>query len=311
MAKIASDKLPVLLLFSHRGSIRLFFKDFCKERYSLVEVEDQNELADKLIHTKLSVVVLDERATSTMFSLCQNIQKNRLLNETPLFLISNELKRSIIKKFTHAGVTDFIREPLDQEALLACLTQWEKSKLIENKIGPLAKKIQPPSLAITPLKQKKIALPNQALTKIKETLEAKSSLSLVLVEIPIMKKVKNEWGLEPFLDLEKIIKNELSQFLRPQDFLIEAGEGKYGFILPSTSHEVAQILSQTLQEALKNKKFQIKKGKVTISLSLAIVTLKADQLQSQTAYDSLEKMLLTGEAYLEKAKKIGGRIVSN
>lgn len=311
MAKISSDKLPVIVLFSKKSSTRVFFKNFCHDLYFLLEVSNTETLLEKLQQLKIFALVIDEKVTSHLFELIEHIRKKNPKEAFPLFVISSELKKSYITKMSLAGVSDFLREPLTKEPLMASLEKWEKTKEYENKIGPLSKSL--PSLASgkNVLKEKKLLLPSSALAKIKETLEAKSSLSLVFVETATLKKVKEEWGDEACSECEKKLKNYLSEFLRPQDLLLDVTFGKYAFLLPSTSFSASNLLMETLKESFQEKKFQIAKGKVKISLSIAIVTLKEDQLKSEETLSSLEKMLLTGEAYLEKAKTLGQRIVSS
>ncbi len=313
MSKSFLDKLPVILLYTESGSARVFFNHLLTDEYYLVEVESEKELLEKIQSMKIYAVIIDDSIKIQLPYLCKKIKEDPSAKSTPVLIISNNLKRSYLQELLSSGATDFLRTPLDEETVKLTLKNSVKHKSIEKKLGPLAQSLSQ-NLTLSSEKilcKTRIHLPNQAFKQIIDLLNGKHELSLLMIDIDVMDKVHQRWGDEGAQELLFEIEKFLKSQIREQDFLCEISKKRLVIILPSTTQSAANIFAENIQNSIKEHKFTTSKGSVKLKITIAVVSLTKEQILEKDAYLHLENLLTTGEAYLEKAKILGGRIVSN
>lgn len=311
MAKSSSDNLPVILLLSDSGSIRVFLKKTFGEEFYLLEVDSEQEVLEKLTTMKIKAVIFDDKTKINLHLLCQKIRNTPTLKEIPLIIISNNLKRSYMQELITAGASEFLREPLEDDVVLKTIKLATKSKAMEKKLAPLAQALSKQTPTETKLCKSRVSVHDRALKEISKALEEKSSISLLMIAIDHIEKVEQRWGALALKELLEKVEQHMRLMLRPQDILINTSNERFVILLPITSQTAANILAENIEESFKGVKFTTHKGSVKPTLSISVVTLSDKEMKTTDAYQYLESMLTTGEAYLEKAKKIGHRIVSN
>ncbi|MBM3191444.1 MAG: diguanylate cyclase [Chlamydiae bacterium] len=313
MAKASSDKLPVILLLTHVNATRVLLKQTFNEEYFILEVDSPQEVLEKVASTKLEVIILDEKTPFALDELCKKIRLHPGAKELPILIISNNLKRSHLKELVTAGANDFLHEPLDQEAIHDRIESVIKKYSLQQKLSPLAKGL---AQVASPISEKKlcssrVSVKDQALQEVRKALESKQAISLLMINIDQMPKVLTRWGETAAEELSEALELHLTQHSRPQDICLKVARDRFALVLPKTSHIAAKLMAESLEETFPYTKFTTHKGSVKLNVSIGVVSLAENDPSSQNAYDYLEKMLQTGEHYLEKAKTIGQRIVSS
>jgi PleD family two-component response regulator len=311
MAKVASDKLPVIVLYSKSGSARVFLKKLFQENYFLIEVSSTKEALEKIATTKTFAVIFDEKTKIDLHQICKEIRKLPESEEITILIISNNLKKSFMKDLIKSGASDFIREPLEETQVLETLERAKKTKSLEKKITPIASSLSQSILAgaQTSLCKTRISIHDSVIKQIIKTLEAKKHLCLILISLSHIDKVQERWGSEALNDLNIKVKERLIGFLRAQDLLFSISSSIYLILLPSTSKLAAEITAEEVEKDFQSNKFTTAKGSVRLPVSLSTFSLTDDELKTNKAYENLEKMLTKGEDYLEQTKKISSKIV--
>lgn len=313
MAKSSSDKIPVILLFTDVGSTRVFLKKIFKDDYYILEVESAKELLEKIKTTKIEVIIIDDKLKIELPFLLKESRSLPNTKHLPILIITTNLKKSYMKGILTAGATEFLHEPLDEIEVLKRIQMATQTQSMQQKLGPIAQSISQnlPSLTGKKLSSSRVSVHDQVLKEVNHALQNKQTISLLMVDIGHLEKVKIRWGESILMELIELIEKHLRTLLRTQDILINATEERYVVILPKTSETAAKILTETIEESFKSMRFTTKKGTVRLPVSIAVITLSDKDLYLSDTYQSLEKMLKTGEVNLEKAKQIGKRIVSS
>jgi diguanylate cyclase (GGDEF)-like protein len=318
MVKSVFDPIPIILLFTHSGSTRVFFKKTFREAFYILEVNSSSEVIEKLMSTKIEFVILDDKLAISLQELLKQIRVFPNLKQIPVLILSSNLKKSYMKELLTCGATEFLREPLDKETVLVTMNSATQLQAVQHKVSPLVQSIaqQLPSLAGKNVGGKKLAssrvsIHDLALKEINKAIQNKQSISLLMINADHLDKVEIRWGKPALEELLEKVEAALKALLRPQDILTHPNPERFIVILPKTSSNAAKILAENMKEGLEHMKFTTQKGTVKLPVVIGVVTLSEKDMHAEDGYTHLETMLNTGEAYLEKAKKIGKRIVSN
>ncbi|MCH9630149.1 MAG: Response regulator PleD [Chlamydiia bacterium] len=314
MLNTPSDKLPVVLLLSSKASTRVFIKQTLFDKYYVLEVEDEIEALEKLKRTKIEIVIVQDRLmTLSVQDFLRKAREDKTIKHLPILVISGNLKKSYMSELITAGATDFLREPLEKEELFTRIKHATKSQSIHKKIGPIAQSISSSAASMKgkSLSDLKVSVRDRALKEVTKALDNKEVISLLMVDIDNTEKVKARWGELALEELLSSVQKHLSTQIRPQDIITNATSERFVIILPKTSKTAAEIIAEDVQASFKEKRFKTKKGTVRLTISIGVVSLSDKDVDTFSAYDSLETMLETGDSYLKKAKQIGNRIVSD
>lgn len=311
MAKGSSDKIPVILLFTHMPSTRVFLKRAFGENYYLLEVDDTKEALEKLLSTKIIAMILDDKVREPLIPFLRKVREVAHLKELPILIISSNLKKSYMHEMMTAGATEFLREPLAQEEIDEKIIQAIQTQSIQKKIGPLAKSLSQnlPIIPTRKLSQSRISPHDRILKLVTAAIDNKQVISLLIVGFDSIGKLKEKWDIEGVKEFNQVVEEHLKTLVRPQDEVINTSEDRFIIVLPKTSNTAAKILAEDIEANIKDMKFKLQKGTVRLPFSIGVVSLSEKDADKKEAYNYLEKMLKTGEEDLEKAKRIRSRIV--
>lgn len=314
MAKASSDKLPVVLLLSNKASTRVTIKKSLYEHYYVLEVEDELEALEKLKRMRVAVAIVEDKLYKlTVKDFLKMARVIDSIKDLPILVISGNLKKSYMTELITAGATDFLREPLEPSELFKRIEHAAKSQSLQKKMGPIAKGLSQrvASTKGRSLSDLKVSVRDKALKAVTKALDEKQSISLLMVDVDHTQKVKERWGPDALSELLTLVATYLKSQIRVQDILTNATDERFVIILPNTSKTAAEIIAEEMQANFKEHKFSTTKGVVKLTVSIGVVSLSDKQVDTHSAYDSLETMLEAGDTYLKKAKDIGNRIVSS
>lgn len=277
-----SPNMPVLAVVSDATPTATFFKRKFKESFHVMQFRDSAELFDTMTYTKISLFVIEEKVAEIdqVFAMCSKIREHASYEKTPILLITNNLKKDFLRQAMHAGVSECLNSPLDEQEVHARVEKVTQTKVLESKISSLTSRIASPIGISTKKIQGKRIFSADALQTVEEALATKTALSLLL--------------LAPSIQGESV-KKFLKLHLRPNDKFFPLDAEQFVLLLPKTSPRAAQMIAETLIS-------EAQKTTPPFSLSGSLVFLKLSEAKT-TAYDEIESLISLSKKGLEEAKK--------
>ena len=139
---MAQNKHPILLLITDSPIKGAFFRKHLKEEFHLIYCETQEEAFDHLTSLKIDFIIVDEKSYGiSIFEFCEKLRKISKLEETPLLVITSQLKKKFTRKLLKMGVTDFLREPLEEDELFSRIELAKRFHKMHQKISSISKNI--------------------------------------------------------------------------------------------------------------------------------------------------------------------------
>lgn len=273
---IVSDDIPKISILRH----------VLQPLAHLVERSDIESADELLKSSAVDVVILDSHLSDpcALMAAAKQLRSSIGKLDTPLLLITSELKKSFTTAALAAGVTDFINEPLDKDeiekrmavALKASHRSQEISRLVQKSTR--SKKNSPKELSNRGLYNK------QAIDAIAKARKNATTLSLLLIELD--QPSKSEEAID-------YLSSILEKNLRQNDLMIPQGKGKYLLILPKASRRAAEIIAETIRYEVAIKPLH--------SVSIGLVNI--DETPTSDLIGAVSDSFL-------KAKALGNRIIS-
>ncbi|MCK4934563.1 MAG: response regulator [Simkaniaceae bacterium] len=273
---------PLLIIYSKSSFKKAFFEKVLQEDFEILSAESDEEFSQKLEQLKISLIILDEKTLeSSPEEVCNTIQKKGVKN-APILLITSKLKKIVIQKLLQTGITDFLREPLDEDEVNERIETAKRLQKTERKVAELRAAITEKTIATKDI-SKRFIFDERVLNTIQNATGDKNPLSLLLIELKNCKE-------------ETLFQTKLKCFIRKQDIFFELGSGKFLVILPKTSKTAALLIAENIEESASQ-----------FPLSIALVDLEEVQTN---IYFSAEHLLTLATNYLEEGKKRGTRIIT-
>jgi len=284
--------LPVILIISSDISKTSFFKRSYKGIYHLLERPDGKSSLELAKSTLLDLIILDTKFVDMpAFDLCRAIRKIANYLETPIFLITNNLKKTFIEEALQAGVSDFLNEPLDKQEIDQRFAVSLRTLHRQRQISEVATKpmIPPPSQE-APVRDK-------AFKEFVKTRKTSELLSILMIELDALDKMKPTVAEEAFFQLSFVLQHSLRKY----DILIPQSPGKFIVMLPKTSKQAAHMIAEMIRSEVTRIVFE-----TPLSASIGLVTLDHPDIETLQDFNRLLEKL--SQAVTE-AKKTGNRVV--
>jgi diguanylate cyclase (GGDEF)-like protein len=294
--------LPVVLVVSDDDAKISTLKKALKGSSHLVERPDVRSALDLLKTTIVDVIILDSRMSEG--NTFQTIEELRLVvgRDTPILLITKNLKKSFAESALRSGITDFLNEPLDkneiEQRLAVALTMLDRSK----KISQIARRHAPRVRAAPSDLSNRELLNDQAIQEIAKARKSSTSISLLMIELDAFKKIPPARNAEAVAHVIEI----LQQKLRKNDLLIPRGPGKFMILLPKTSHRAAEIIAETIRMEVLQTPFHW-----PLSVSIGLISFDESTPSTGSAADDFEHLIEGVKRATSEAKKTGNTIVSS
>ncbi len=277
------DQLSQLVIYSKSALKTSFFKDLLHKEYQIHHVTSESELFTKLTNLTVDLIIIDGQIDgSCIHNLCIQIRHQKEYAVTPILLISNHLKKSIIQKYLQAGVSDFIDEHLEREEVYQRIESVKQLQKTELKVSQITQSFSSHELSTEDLSTR-IIIDEHVMQVMQSAYDEKSPLSLLLIEMEDLK-------------LNTSFHAHLEKLMRPQDVFIKIGGYKFMVIMPKTSKSAAYFIAENIQHDAKQ-----------FTFTIALVNLKEAQ---QNIYLSVKQLLTLATSYLEVGKKTGSRIIT-
>lgn len=289
--------LPVALVVSEDITKLSILKRALKD-FHLIERSDVKEALELLKNTRVDLVILDARVREGhSFETGEKIRAAVFL-ETPILLITNNLKKSFAQAALRSGITDFLNEPLDKDEIEQRVAVAFKNQDRPKKITQIAQRSTPRMKSSLPL-SKHAFLSEQAIKEIAKARKTSTIISLLMIELDEFKKIPVSKSSSAANHLQKV----LQENLRKNDILIPQAPGKFILLLPRTSNRAAEIIAETIRTEVLRTSFSI-----PLSVSIGLISL--DKSSVGSAADDFDRLLEGVTRATAEAKKTGNKIVS-
>ncbi len=293
--------LPVALIVSEDVFKLSILKKAMKESFHLIERSDIASTLGLLKNTRVDLVILDSKVREGhAFETAEKLRAAVLL-DTPILLITSNIKKSYAQTALRAGITDFLNEPLEKDEIEQRIAVAFKAKDKPKKITQLAQ-LHTPKMKSSALLSKHEFLNDQAIKEIAKARKTSTIISLLMIELDDYKKIPSSKSSNALLHLKKI----LQENLRKNDILIPQGPGKFIVLLPRTSHRAAEIIAETIRREVLRTSFSI-----PLSASIGLISMDKTIPAVGSAADDLQRLLEGVKRATVEAKKTGNKIVSS
>jgi diguanylate cyclase (GGDEF)-like protein len=289
---------PVALVVSEDLTKLSILKRALKDSFHLIERSDVKAALELLKNTRVDLVILDAKVKEGhSFETAEKI-RSAVFKETPILLITSNIKKSFAEAALESGITDFINEPLDKDEVEQRIAVAFKNQDRPKKISQIAQRSTPRMKSSASL-SKHAFLSDQAIKEIAKARKTSTSISLLMIELDEFKKIPASKSANAHLHLKKV----LEENLRKNDILIPQGPGKFILMLPRTSNRAAEIIAETIRTEVLRTSFSI-----PLSVSIGLISL--DKAAPGSADKIFDRLLEGVKRATIEAKKTGNKIVS-
>ncbi len=308
----ASSSIPVVLVVSGDSYKSAFFKRTLKGLFYVLDAADSFTAVDWLKSIQASLIIIDEKSLATTWPiLVDYIRKLPDYRETPLLLITNNLKKNFLVQALNMGISDFINEPFEADEIFQRILVATESHPVAKKVSLMTKKFKkapsaPPRKLSLP---QRFVITEDAIKQVSTVQKKHQSLCLLLLESDNFQKTVSD-----IPGAEESLISHLHQYLKSQlrnlDALLPQGNGRFLMMLPNTSHRAAMMIAETIRKDIQETPFLFKGREYTLSLSIGLVSLDKHSALAKSAYDQFDSLLGKVDKALLKAKQKGNKIVS-
>ncbi|HEX4839635.1 MAG TPA: response regulator [Rhabdochlamydiaceae bacterium] len=288
---------PVVLIVSEDPHKLSTLKRILKDSFHVVERVDVKQALELLKHSRVDLIILDARLKQGHNTETARQLRDTVSPDTPILLITSNIKKSFAKIALNSGITDFINLPLDKDEVNQRIAVALKSQDRPKKISQIAQRSTPKMRSSLPLTTREF-LSDQAIKEIAKARKSSTNISLLMIELDEFKKIPAAKSSKAQDHLEKI----LHQNLRKNDILIPQGPGKFMLLLPRTSNRAAEIIAETVR-------MEVLRTSFSIPLSVSIGLISLDKSAPGSADEVFGRLLEGVKRAADEAKKTGNKIV--
>lgn len=288
--------LPVVLIVSEDPSK---LKRILKDSFRVIERVDIKQALELLRHSRVDLIILDARVKQGHNIEAAKELRSAVFLDTPILLITSNIKKSFAQIALNSGITDFINLPLDKDEVEQRIAVALKSQDRPQKISRIAQRSTPKMRSTTPLTTREL-LNDQAIKEIAKAKKTSTNISLLMIELDEFRKIPPAKSTKAQNHLAKI----LHENLRKNDLLIPQGPGKFMLLLPRTSNRAAEMIAETIR-------MEVLRTSYSIPLSVSIGLISLDKSVPGSADELFDRLLEGVKRAAGEAKKTGNRIVSS
>ena len=291
-------KLPVALIVSDDRAKLTILKKTLKDAFQVMERSDKKAALELLKTVQVDLVILDASAQRGHIMETAEALRAAVFLDTPILLITSNIRKSFAQLALGSGITDFINEPLDKDEILQRITVALKNQDRSKKISQIAQRKTPRMKSSAPLSTHEF-LNDQAIKEIVKARKNSTIISLLMIELDDFNELPPSKSPKAHSHLEKVLQDSL----RKNDLLIPQGPGKFILMLPRTSKRAAEIIAETIRTDVLN-------ADSNTPLSVSIGLMSLDQSTPGSADKVFDRLLNNVTRAANEAKKTGNKIVS-
>jgi DNA-binding response OmpR family regulator len=281
---------PVVLIVSDDISKLSILRNVLQTSTHLVERDDLPSALELLKMSSVDVVILDSGLDNPI-DTAKQLRSVIAKVDTPILMITSNLKKSFINEALQVGVTDFINEPLDKDEIEQRLAVAYKATHRSQAISRIGQRSTHRGRAPKKDLAQRELYDSQAIRAIEKASEKDSTISLLMIELDDCSIPEGIPHLTAILE-----KN-----IRTNDLLIPQAPGKFILIFTKASKRAAEIIAETIR-------YEVAMMPL-LTVSIGIVNLEGPG--QGNAADVYKHLIKAVSHSFEKAKKFGNRIISS
>jgi len=285
--------LPVLLVVSDNPSIRYWIKKHLDEQFFILQARDRKEAIEAIKNSPLDFIILDSAIEDPpALELCKEIR--RLVPDPllPILLITGRLNKSFRDRALDAGITDFLDEQMDLEAMETRIATRRKALSARERTSELSSAIKVPKHEISKAYFKnKILLHDQALRLLAQAKKEKKSVLLMVLRIDEFEDLQSREGYLFADEILPLFLDYLHRHLRESDFLIPSSDGRFIVLMPDLSIDEGKNLAEQLRKEVQGNLFETKNGSISLTVSIVLSSLEATEIAFNRMIEGAVKAL--------------------
>jgi len=290
--------MKILIAEDDTISRRLLESFLRKWDYDVLVASDGAEAWEAMHEPEAPNLVISDWMMPNMdgLELCGNIRAMEKSGYTYFIILTAKGRKEDVIEGLEAGADDFLIKPFDQEELKYRVKIGERIIRLEHRILELAS-----TDALTGVLNRRAFIERTEM-EIHRLQRASRPLSLILADIDYFKKVNDNYGHQLGDLVLQRFSEELSESVRPYDFVGRYGGEEFVICLPDANG----LQSRTIAERMRKKVEEIKiippddpqSSNITASFGVASYRLESE--------DSLDSLTGRADEAMYRAKR-GGR----
>lgn len=264
----------ILLTEDDRLTRRLLERTLLKAGYEVISAENGKE-ALRLFNENFFQIILTDWMMPEMdgLELCRAIRKDKRESGYVFIIIftSKESKSDIVAGL-EAGADDFLTKPVNEPELIARLNTGKRILELERSLLDANEKIKRLSRTDSLTKcYNRTYLSERLPQEIKRVKRYDLSLSLILFDIDLFKKVNDTYGHlagdKVLIETVACVNDSIREDI---DWVARYGGEEFLVILPETDVDGACIVAERLRKAISNLAISVEEGLIHITASFGV-----------------------------------------
>ena len=276
---------------------RLLEANLNKWGYDVLVTSDGSEAWEAMQKPEAPNLVISDWMMPNMdgLELCGNIRAMEKSGYTYFIILTAKGRKEDIIEGLEAGADDFLIKPFDQEELKYRVKIGERIIRLEHRILELAC-----TDALTGVLNRR-AFMEKMETELHRSRRTSSSLSLILTDIDYFKKINDNYGHQVGDLVLRRFSEELSESVRPYDFVGRYGGEEFVICLPGANALQSRSVAERMRKKVEEMKIippdDPQPSSITASFGVASYRLKSE--------DSLDSLTGRADEAMYRAKREG------
>lgn len=233
--------------------------------------------------------------------LCAQLRSLESTRMLPILVLADESDERRIMRALDLGVNDYVRQPVDQNELLARIkTQVLRKRYLDALRDSIQHTMELAIMdGLTKLYNRRY-MTSHLTSLLIAAKDKEKPLSVLLMDIDHFKSVNDTHGHDAGDEVLQEFSNRIRKNTRGIDLVCRYGGEEFVVIMPDTDHSLATVVAERIRKKVCEKPFIIHKGRemldVTVSIGLASV---------ENGMEAQDHLLKRADNALYQAKESG------
>ncbi len=299
-----SEQARVLVIEDKSFESEKFLETLKRDDDSVVAARSGDEALALAQQSDFDLITISlNMANEDGLRLCSRLRSNERTRAVPILMVGEETDMKRIAQGLEIGAHDYIIRPVDKNELLARVRTQIRRKRYQNRLRNNYEASLNLALtdSLTEVFNRRYLMVHLEKMLVKNR-ETRKSLCVMVLDIDHFKKINDTYGHGVGDETLKIFAKRIKDGLRDTDTLARMGGEEFVIILPDTTPELAQLISERLRKSIANEMFKVSapEGQIKVTYSTGGTMITHDMPAT------VEDALKIADDELYRAKE-GGR----